>query len=76
MKAEDVEFYWPQIWCVSDLINRRSRLIRNPPHNHSHLLITRPTESNALECFVLDRAEESTHSAMLVSTAQYMAPAR
>lgn len=44
MKAEDVEFYWPQI-C--------------------HLLITRPTESNALECFVLERAEESTHSAML-----------
>ncbi|KAI5453294.1 Phosphatidylinositol 4-kinase pik1alpha (PI4-kinase)(PtdIns-4-kinase) [Naganishia albida] len=44
MKAEDVEFYWPQI-C--------------------HLLVTRPTESNALECFVLERAEESTHSAML-----------
>lgn len=33
----------------------------------SHLLITRPSTSNALECFVLERAEESTHSAMLVS---------
>lgn len=32
----------------------------------SHLMITYPTTSNALESFVLDRAEESTHSAMLV----------
>lgn len=30
-----------------------------------HLLVTRPSQSNALECFVLERAEESTHSAML-----------
>ncbi|KAK4689090.1 phosphatidylinositol 4-kinase B, partial [Tremellales sp. Uapishka_1] len=30
-----------------------------------HLLITRPTPSNALETFILQRAEESTHSAML-----------
>lgn len=29
-------------------------------------MITYPTTSNALESFVLDRAEESTHSAMLV----------
>jgi hypothetical protein len=36
--------------------------------NDSHLMITYPTTSNALESFVLDRAEESTHSAMLVST--------
>jgi len=35
--------------------------------NVSHLMITYPTTSNALESFVLDRAEESTHSAMLVS---------
>jgi hypothetical protein len=34
---------------------------------YSHLMITYPTTSNALEAFVLDRAEESTHSAMLVS---------
>jgi phosphatidylinositol 4-kinase len=33
----------------------------------SHLLITRPTQSNALESFVISRCEESTHSAMLVS---------
>lgn len=33
----------------------------------SHLLITRPTESNALESFVLQRAEDSAHMAMLVS---------
>ncbi|KAK8854523.1 hypothetical protein IAR55_003262 [Kwoniella newhampshirensis] len=30
-----------------------------------HLLLTYPTESNALESFILSRAEESTHSAML-----------
>ncbi|WOO79640.1 Phosphatidylinositol 4-kinase pik1 [Vanrija pseudolonga] len=30
-----------------------------------HLLVTRPTESNALENFVLQRAEESPHAAML-----------
>jgi len=34
--------------------------------DRSHLMITYPTTSNALESFVLDRAEESTHSAMLV----------
>lgn len=33
---------------------------------HSHLLITRPSQSSALETFVVERAEESTHSAMLV----------
>ncbi|WVQ95225.1 hypothetical protein IAU59_002320 [Kwoniella sp. CBS 9459] len=30
-----------------------------------HLLLTYPTQSNALESFILSRAEESTHSAML-----------
>ncbi|WRT68689.1 uncharacterized protein IL334_005669 [Kwoniella shivajii] len=30
-----------------------------------HLLLTYPTQSNALEAFILSRAEESTHSAML-----------
>ncbi|ORY31967.1 hypothetical protein BCR39DRAFT_524853 [Naematelia encephala] len=30
-----------------------------------HLLLTYPTKSNALESFILERAEESTHSAML-----------
>lgn len=34
----------------------------------SHLLITRPTESNALESFVLQRAEDSAHMAMLVGS--------
>ena len=33
----------------------------------SHLLLTYPSPSNALEAFILSRAEESTHSAMLVS---------
>ncbi|EJU05658.1 hypothetical protein DACRYDRAFT_113717 [Dacryopinax primogenitus] len=30
-----------------------------------HLLVTRPSKSAALECFVLERAEESTHIALL-----------
>jgi len=48
-----------------------SNLVRPPSPctttaDSSHLMITYPTTSNALESFVLDRAEESTHSAMLV----------
>ncbi len=58
MSAEEVESYWPQIWCVS--VGSALALMS------SHLLITYPTQSNALESFVLQRAEESTHSAMLV----------
>lgn len=33
----------------------------------SHLLVTRPSKSRALECFVVDIAQRSTHFAMLVS---------
>ena len=62
MPAEEVEFYWPQIWYVHLV------LLRWEEANGSHLMITYPTTSNALESFVLDRAEESTHSAMLVRT--------
>lgn len=43
-----------------------SRELLKPVTDTSHLLITRPTESNALESFVLQRAEESPHAAMLV----------
>ena len=32
----------------------------------SHLLVTRPSKSRALECFVVDTARRSTHIAMLV----------
>jgi hypothetical protein len=60
MPAEEVEFYWPQIWYVH-LVSARQE-----GADSSHLMITYPTTSNALESFVLDRAEESTHSAMLV----------
>ena len=62
MPAEEVEFYWPQIWYVY-LVS-----VRQEDADSSHLMITYPTTSNALESFVLDRAEESTHSAMLVRT--------
>ena len=62
MPAEEVEFYWPQIWYV------HLGIVRRKEADSSHLMITYPTTSNALESFVLDRAEESTHSAMLVRT--------
>lgn len=32
----------------------------------SHLLVTRPTKSRALECFVIDTAQRSTHIALIV----------
>lgn len=32
----------------------------------SHLLVTRPSKSRALECFVVEIAHKSTHIAMLV----------
>lgn len=32
----------------------------------SHLLVTRPSKSRALECFVVDVAQRSTHIAMIV----------
>jgi hypothetical protein len=35
------------------------------PRSHSHLLITRPSKSRALECFVVEMSERSTHVAML-----------
>ena len=32
----------------------------------SHLLVTRPSKSRALECFVVEIAQSSTHIAMMV----------
>lgn len=34
---------------------------------HRHLLITRPTESVALECYIIDACEKSTHIAVMVT---------
>jgi hypothetical protein len=34
----------------------------------SHLLVTRPSKSRALECFVVEVAQKSTHIAMIVRT--------
>jgi phosphatidylinositol 4-kinase len=56
MSVEEVESYWPQIWYVTEGLA-----------DSSHLLLTYPTRSNALESFIIERAEQSTHSAMLVS---------
>lgn len=35
----------------------------------SHLLVTRPSKSRALECFVVETAQRSTHIAMMVCLA-------
>jgi hypothetical protein len=83
MPAEEVEFYWPQIWWVIVAIPSFPSYhagtmpalllvvwmmgLEETRLTLSHLLITYPTSSNALESFILQRAEESTHSAMLVS---------
>ena len=61
MPAEEVEFYWPQIWSACPTFSAK-----NHADPSSHLLLTYPSPSNALESFIISRAEESTHSAMLV----------
>lgn len=38
----------------------------------SHLLVTRPSKSRALECFVIDISQRSTHIAMLVRFPQVL----
>ena len=53
---EEVDFYWPQYWCVGT-----ARCA-----DDSHLLVTRPSESRALESFILRRCEDSVHTALLV----------
>jgi hypothetical protein len=35
--------------------------------SHSHLLVTRPAKSRALECFIVEIAQQSTHIALIVS---------
>ena len=39
----------------------------------SHLLLTRPSKSRALECFIVDTCEKSTHMAIYVSDQLYWA---
>lgn len=49
------------------MVNCFSDIIRGPAYTaHSHLLITRPTKSRALECFVVETAQRSTHIALIV----------
>lgn len=53
---EEIDFYWPQYWCVCACAGAADR---------SHLLVTKPSSSRALECFILRRCEESVHTAFL-----------
>ena len=53
------------------MVNRSVRLFKRGPVFImilllSNLLVTRPSKSRALECFVVDVAQQSTHTAMLV----------
>lgn len=59
----ELEFYWPQLWCASSPRCSEGRVLTS---TRSHLLVTRPTESVALENLILDRCDTSIHLAMLV----------
>ncbi|KAG9055988.1 Phosphatidylinositol 4-kinase pik1alpha (PI4-kinase)(PtdIns-4-kinase) [Serendipita sp. 407] len=53
---------WMLIWYINHYL---TPLISKPPGHRSHLLVTRPSKSTALEVFVLRKAEESTLLALL-----------
>jgi hypothetical protein len=55
-----------RVLLASDMVRRYAVVEGMIAKCASHLLLTYPTPSNALEAFILSRAEESTHSAMLV----------
>lgn len=58
------------VLLAPDMVSFASRRDPTCAEGVSHLLLTYPTPSNALESFILERAEESTHSAMLVCLPQ------
>ena len=62
LDTHELRDVWGFIWCVH-------RTDPSVPFScvFSHLLVTRPSKSRALECFVVDIAQRSTHIAMLVS---------
>lgn len=65
--------FWPQFWCVDVLVkalhtrlNTYLHAVYPPPvSTTSHLLLSRATESTALEDFILRKSRQSTHLAML-----------
>jgi phosphatidylinositol 4-kinase B len=65
-KLDDV---WGFIWYAPSLFPRIFFI-----HFPSHLLVTRPSKSCALETFVVERAEGSTHSALLVYHPLHFSP--
>ena len=60
---------WGFIWCV--ICGYMRSAVADCAR--SHLLVTRPSKSRALECFVVDTAQRSTHIAMIVRNALYHA---
>jgi hypothetical protein len=61
---------WPLIWCVDASLFCSTFLISTG----SHLLVISPsTKSSALESFVLGKAQQSTHLALMVRSPTSMA---
>jgi phosphatidylinositol 4-kinase B len=57
---------WGFVWSVQLLLSTHLHSAHN-----SHLLVTRPTKSRALECFVVEIAQRSTHIAIIVRPCLY-----
>ena len=66
LDTQELRDVWGFIWCVDSLAYALERSLILFPQNYSHLLITRPSKSRALECFVVEIAQRSTHIAMIV----------
>lgn len=62
LDTRELREVWGFIWCVKLDIICQSMVYMT----YSHLLVTRPSQSRALECFVVEIAQKSTHIAMLV----------
>jgi phosphatidylinositol 4-kinase B len=63
LDTQELRDVWGFIWSVPSLLLHRVRFFIAVI---SHLLVTKPSKSRALECFVVDIARRSTHIAMLV----------
>lgn len=54
--------------CLVRVLARHIIIILLTELEYSHLLVSRPSKSRALECFVSEIVGKSTHVAMLVCT--------
>ena len=61
LDTRELREVWGFVWYVANDVVYYMLLI-----SCSHLLVTKPSKSRALECFVVEIAQKSTHIAMLV----------